>query len=167
VSHWYEKAIEAGSDHALHWVALTSWVAFSCRPERLLAQREDGDWNSKPAKQLVEQSSFLPIGVVRRAQPDENVVCVECGEGILECKEWIVGSDGSARLRSKLLDLAQDRLKALVGLLARLVGCRSQPLEPSWQCRCDHQDLIGRIYELADSERQRVGAVSCLTGRDQ
>src|SRR5215211_3462235 len=51
--------------------------------------------------------------------------------------------------------------------LACVVGCRSQPLEPSWQCRCDHQDLIGRIYELADSERQRVGAVSCLTGRDQ
>ena len=68
---------------------------------------------------------------------------------------------------SKLLDLAQDRLKALIGLLASLVGCRSQPLEPSWQCGCHHQDLIGLIYELADSERQRVGAVSRLTGRDQ
>jgi hypothetical protein len=22
--YWYEKAIEAGSDHALHWIAFTS-----------------------------------------------------------------------------------------------------------------------------------------------
>jgi hypothetical protein len=135
--------------------------------EALAAQREDRDWDSEPTKQLVEQSSFLPIGAVRSAHPDENVIRLECGEGILECKKWIVGSYGSARLRPKRLDLAQDRLKALIGLLARLVGGRSQPLEPSWQCRCDHQDLIGRVYEFADSEGERVGAVSCLTGSDQ
>ena len=115
--------------------AVESAQRFRSSPRPLLAQREDGDWNSKPAKQLVEQSSFLPIGVVRRAQPDENVIRVECGEGILECKEWIVGSDGSARLRSKLLDLAQDRLKALVGLLARLVGFRSQPPRTEYDAR--------------------------------
>ena len=82
-------------------------------------------------------------------------------------KKWIVGSDRSTRFRSQLFDLAQDRLKALVSLLARLVGPRSQPLEPSWQCRRHHQHLIGRVYEFADSVRQCVGGVSCLTGRDQ
>jgi hypothetical protein len=135
--------------------------------EALLAQQEDRDWDSEPAKQLVEQSSFLPIGVIRSAEPNEDVVRVECGKGILERKEWIVGADRSTCLRSELLDLAQNRLKALVGLLASLVSCRSQPLEPSWQCRRHHQDLIGSVYELADSERQRVSAVSRLAGRDQ
>jgi hypothetical protein len=132
----------------------------------LLSQREDGDWNSKPAKQLVEQSPFLPTGAVRRAQPDENVVRVECGEGILERKKWIVGSDRSTRFRSEFLDLAQDCLKA-ASACSRLVGRRSQPLEPIWQRRCHHQDLIGPVYEFADAEGQRVDAISCLTGRDQ
>jgi hypothetical protein len=49
----------------------------------LLPQREDRDWDSELANQLVEQSSFLPIGAVRSAEPDEDVVRVERGEGIL------------------------------------------------------------------------------------
>ena len=80
-------------------------------------QRENRDRNSEPVDQLVDQTAFLPTSEISRAQPDENVICLECGKGILERQEGIIGSDSSSRRRSERLDLTQDRSKALVCLL--------------------------------------------------
>jgi hypothetical protein len=117
--------------------------------------------------QLVKQPVLLPIGALRGAQADQDVVGGKRGERILEREHRVVGPYRSTRVRSQLLDLTKNRLKALISLLARLVGCRGKPLEPSWQGRRYDQHLIGVVDEFTDAERQRVRAVGCLTGCDQ
>src|SRR5215208_6957967 len=138
------------------------------RPKALLAgQREDRDRQAEPLVQLVEQSPLLPAGVVGRTKRDEDVICWKAGQRIRKREHRIVGPNYSACFGSQLLKLTENRLKSLIGLLARFVGGGSQPFKPRCKSGGNDDDLVSCVNEFTDTERQLLRSACRLSGRHQ
>src|SRR5215207_5724747 len=138
------------------------------RPKALLAgQREDRDRQAEPLVQLVEQSPLLPAGVVGRTKRDEDVICWKAGQRIRKREHRIVGPNYSACVGSQLLKLTENRLKSLIGLLARFVGGGSQPFKPRCKSGGNDDDLVSCVNEFTDTERQLLRSACRLSGRHQ
>ena len=90
---------------------------------------------------------------------------MECGEGILERKEWIVGAHRSTCLRSELLDLAQNRLKALVGpSSAASISSRTPKGSASALSAASPAAICSRALSVAEaSHSNRVGNAGVTT----
>lgn len=118
--------------------------------------REDGDRQLEPLQQLVDEPLLLPVGAVGRPQRDQDVVRRRAGKRIRKREHGIVGANGSARFGSQLLNLTENRLESLVGLLARFVGGGRQPFEARWKSGGDDEDLVGCLDQFTDTEWQLV-----------
>jgi hypothetical protein len=68
---------------------------------------EDRDRDCESFEELVEQSALLPTGAVLSAQGNQNMIGGEPTDGILEGDQRVVAADGSACLRTDLVELTE------------------------------------------------------------
>jgi len=120
-----------------------------------LARREleNGHRNSEPLDEWIDQAPLLPVGAVSRSDRDQKMIRGKLPYGILERRERVVGADRAPRISAHLVQLPENRAKALVRLLPSFIRGRHQPLEPSRERRRYDQDFLSRVDQRLDTWR--------------
>jgi hypothetical protein len=122
---------------------------------RLLARREleDSHRNREPLEEPIEQGSLLPVSAASRSDRDQKMIRGELPYGILERRQGIVRADRAPHISAHLVQLPENRVKALVCLLPSFIRGRHEPLEPSRERRRYDQDFLSRVDQRLDTWR--------------
>ena len=83
------------------------------------------------------------------------------------CHGAVFSHGASDDVSAGRLELLEDRAKALVGLMARPIRVRHQPLDSGWKGRRDDEDLFCRIQDACDLLGQLVKVGHRCAGQHQ
>jgi hypothetical protein len=116
----------------------------------------------------LDEPSFLPVGVFTASEGEQDVVGVERPHMVVDGRHGgVVAYCPSDDASAARVELAENRVKALIGLMARPVGVGHQPLDPGWKRRRDDEDLVGRLYDPRYLFGQLLQVGRRCAGQDQ
>src|SRR4051794_8907642 len=93
----------------------------------------------------VEQTAFLPAGVIGGSKADQDVVRCKLPDRVAERGQGVVGPDSPGGLDVYRLELTQHRVESLVGYGVSRIGVTREPLQAAWEGGRHDEDVGGSV----------------------
>jgi hypothetical protein len=115
----------------------------------------------------LDKPRLLPSLAGFGAQPHQDVIRAKAVNRLGDGADRGVIAYGATGLDTGFLQLTENRLKTLVGLVSGAVGFRSEPLEAPWQRWREDEDFRSGIEQDAHERRKLIDGGSDRPGRHE
>ena len=123
--------------------------AVSGRRVSVEVDRERGDRQAKAVLNVFDEPPLLPVGVVRDAQGDQDVIGLERRDSIRDHRHDAPPGSRSAGVGADRVHVLQDGVEALVGVVPKAVDVVGEPGESSGERRREDLDLDRGVDDRA------------------